>query len=298
MTGLRCIPPKTQFGILGCGQSWQITISSQDLYGIYMDLWSVVSFVERILSTTTLKEESTHDTHQQHHLTSKQPPVCMGSAYMMTEKSRINKVAMAAPSTHWSLQAQKMLQKNPNPQKTLKETRNLDRSHRVLHCCFCCLTCWYVDFNKSNHDSFNLLVFLQPLLLLRPVIISTLPNYQASNHFSPCSHSTKTKYPPSTQSLTSSLAWNHVVVHPRYPVGVLVEIPPERCDVSFFFPCCATAGCRKGEVIHEESRSSQVWTSWSGGTGLLKMITKEDPTRNWNPENFGSGQLSVMLFLP
>lgn len=62
-----------------------------------------------------------------------------------------------------------------------------------------------------------------------------LPNYQASNHLSPYSHLTKTKYPPSTQSLTSSLAWNHVVVHPRYPVGVLVETPPERCDVSIAF---------------------------------------------------------------
>ena len=62
-----------------------------------------------------------------------------------------------------------------------------------------------------------------------------LPNYQASNHLSPYSHLTNTKYPPSTQSLTSSLAWNHVVVHPRYPVGVLVETPPERCDVSIAF---------------------------------------------------------------
>ena len=100
-----------------------------------------------------------------------------------------------------------------------------------------------------------------------------LPNYQASNHLSPYSHLTKTKYPPSTQSLTSSLVWNHVVVHPRYPVGVLVETPPEKCDVSIAFGKKPPFIVGKVKLRKEESRRSQLWTSWSGGTGLLKMIT-------------------------
>jgi len=94
-----------------------------------MDLLSVVSFVERILSTTTLKEESTHDTHQQHHFKSKQPPVCMGSAYIDDRKkvgsTKLQWPFPPAPAGHFRLK-KNAPKESKNPKKTLKETQNLD----------------------------------------------------------------------------------------------------------------------------------------------------------------------------
>ena len=100
-----------------------------------------------------------------------------------------------------------------------------------------------------------------------------LPNYQASNHLSPYSHLTKTKYPPSTQSLTSSLAWNHVVVHTKVSSGSSGRNSSWKMWGIYCLRQKTPFIVGKVKLRKEESRRSQVWTSWSGGTGLLKMIT-------------------------
>ena len=79
----------------------------------------------------------------------KQAATCLHgfSLYWWQKKSRINKVAMAfSPSTRWSLQAQKKCSKriekpeeNPERNPTPGSVFKMSRSHRVLHCCFCCL---------------------------------------------------------------------------------------------------------------------------------------------------------------